>query len=343
MNNPEERRSCDCSRMKFGRFDRVPPAIACLAALVLVSAPAAAQKAAPPLFPRPFMVEHGIVETEADGTTFRTPAVTDYYGGSWIVSVRPDRSRVVIDFGKREITEVRTKDGTYTVLSFARLAELRDRLRRAEQPVVTKAASGASKAGAADRAKGPPKLSFAFEELPVADASTPEPKGPQNSAPRQAAGRVLRHVRVTAQSESGETPKTGTTTPAATMDVWLDSTVRLEPAALAALASLENGVINPGSTGERAGAGELLAAAREHAGGAFPVRTSRALSKVDGKVPAARIEDVATKLETLPSFPLELLAVPEGLRRVPHPLEAMVAFAEDEAARALATRKADGK
>ncbi len=58
------------------------------------------------LFARPFVVEHRIVQTDPDGSVFETPPVTDTYGGSWIVSSRPDGSRVIVDFARREITTV---------------------------------------------------------------------------------------------------------------------------------------------------------------------------------------------------------------------------------------------
>jgi hypothetical protein len=46
---------------------------------------------------------------------------------------------------------------------------------------------------------------------------------------------------------------------------------------------------------------------------------------------------VATRLEPIERLPVDLLTVLEGYRRVTHPLETMVAFAEEEAAR---TRRA---
>ena len=54
---------------------------------------AAAQDAAGPVFPQPFLVEHQVVQTLPDGDLFATEPVTDYYGGSWIVSQRTDGSR----------------------------------------------------------------------------------------------------------------------------------------------------------------------------------------------------------------------------------------------------------
>ena len=104
----------------------------------------------------------------------------------------------------------------------------------------------------------------------------------------------------------------------------------LTPAARAALARLEGSALGGAKNGKTVPVSKLLAAAREEAGGAFPVRTARPFSFRDGEARGA-IEDRTTRLERLESFPLELVEVPDGLRRVPHPLESMVAFAEQEA------------
>ena len=75
----------------------------------------------------------------------------------------------------------------------------------------------------------------------------------------------------------------------------------------------------------------MLAAARGYAEGAIPVRTIR---KTGAGESTRTIEDVTSRLERLERFPLDLVAVPDGYRRVPHPLEVMVAWGEEEAARA---------
>ena len=59
--------------------------------------------------------------------------MTDYYGGTWIVSVRPDGSRLVIDLARRELTEVAQQEAT-----------IRDAM--AGEPDAAKAAAGALKA-----------------------------------------------------------------------------------------------------------------------------------------------------------------------------------------------------
>jgi hypothetical protein len=52
---------------------------------------------------------------------------------------------------------------------------------------------------------------------------------------------------------------------------------------------------------------------------------------VAGRPEAGTVEDVATRIEPLPTVPKVLLTVPDGFHRVPHPLEIMVAHAEREA------------
>ena len=92
-------------------------------ALLLVTAPRATSAAEAPgvLFPVAFTVEHALVQTDADGSQFRTDAVTDTYGGSHLVSVRPGGSRVIVDFARREITEVSAVVDWYGPADFAAL------------------------------------------------------------------------------------------------------------------------------------------------------------------------------------------------------------------------------
>ena len=85
-----------------------------------------------PLFPEAFRVEHHLVQDDGDGSRFVGEAVVDTYGGSWIVSQRPDGSRLIVDFARRELTEVRVDRGVYWTVSFGRFAELRSRLRAAQ-------------------------------------------------------------------------------------------------------------------------------------------------------------------------------------------------------------------
>ena len=73
----------------------------------------------------------------------------------------------------------------------------------------------------------------------------------------------------------------------------------------------------------------LLPLARGEADGAVPILTVRSLSSgADG---AGSVEDSARRIEALDAFPVDLVSVPEGFRRTPHPLELMVAHAEREA------------
>jgi hypothetical protein len=46
---------------------------------------------------------------------------------------------------------------------------------------------------------------------------------------------------------------------------------------------------------------------------------------------AGLIEDVALRVQPGISFPLDLVEIPEGFRRVPHALELSVAWAEEDA------------
>ncbi len=254
-------------------------------------------------FPRPFVVEHHVVQTGTDGDVYVTEAVTDYYDGSRIISVRPDGSRLVLDFARRELTEVRPGRGTWSVLSFDRFAELRGRLRYLEKGDFGPHPGKAATLEADRREAEEPE--FDFEEL---------------SGRTKAAGAEpgVRRLRVRQQSESG-----GREGPA--VEVWLDPKVRLGPAALAALERFEDEVLGSRETGEVAFS-RYISAARKHAGGAFPVRTVRPLPG------EGAVEDRALRLEPVAAVPREILNVPESYRRVPHPLEQMVAYAEEEAA-----------
>ena len=109
------------------------PRSALALAVVLAALPAAAQA---PLFPEPFAVEHRLIQTGPDGEAFAADAVTDHYGGSFVVSVRSDGSRMIVDLARRELTEVRPEAGTWWSVSFDRLAELARRVRAADDRIV---------------------------------------------------------------------------------------------------------------------------------------------------------------------------------------------------------------
>lgn len=310
-------RTCNAPRVSWTLF----PVLALLAA----PAPAAAQGGA--LFPEPFVVEHQLVQTDGDGERFETEPVTDYYGGSWIVSVRPDGRRLVVDLARREITEIRPDRGTYWSLDFGRLAELTERAAVAQRRERPGAAAEAPEAAPLAAREAPAEL--VIQELPTSGGVAARARGPAAGAAFAAPG--VRRLRVVEEALAED--------PGAGMEVWVDASVRLRPAALDALAALETSLAGGRASQAKEGrppVARYLAAARSHAAGAVPVRTVRHLDDGRGAGPATarvRLEDVASRLEPVDDFPEELVAVPEGLRRVPHPLEGVVAFLEDEAER----------
>jgi hypothetical protein len=274
-----------------------------LLALCAALAPRSARAADAPgvLFPVSFTVEHALVQTEPDGSQFRTDAVTDTYGGSHFVSVRPGGSRVIVDFARREVTEVSVEKSTYWTLSFSQMGDLARRLAVAEErPMIAKGRQPAALATAPPVVKVE-EIDGARERQPLAE-----------SFPAARVG--TRHFR--ASVENG---------PAA--DIWVDGTVRLTPAALDALEAFERDVFGAASKDE-VPMSSLAAAARRAAGGAVPVRIRHSLGADRGMS-----DDTALSLTPLPAFPQKLLVVGDGFRRVASPLEVMVAFAEEEALR----------
>ncbi|HNX51437.1 MAG TPA: hypothetical protein PLS53_15280 [Thermoanaerobaculaceae bacterium] len=269
--------------------------------------------AARPIFPKPFVVEHQVVQVAAGQEVLRTPAVADTYGGSWIVSLRPDRSRMIVDFARHELVEVRAEQGTYSVLGFDRFAELRRRLRRAEG---LEASGGASAGRATREGSAASKPEIVLEEAPVGGAAASVTGGDFPGVLRRPG---VRHVRVSVRTTPGQPSDTPP------VDVWVDGEARLGQEGQSAIRQLDEEVVGePLEEGETS-ASHLVAAAREWGGGGVVIRTDRVT------VGGTRIVDEVSKLESLPAFPAELLQVPEGFRRVPHPLEAMVAQAESEA------------
>ncbi len=263
----------------------------------LLSSPGRAADAPGVLFPVAFRVEHEMVRTDPDGARFRGEVVTDTYGGSTLVSVRPGGSRVIVDFARRTVTEVSVERSTYWTLTFSQMGDLARRLAAAEARPVRKDPRVAAAA---------PAEAIRVEE--IAGGARDALSAPAESL---AARPGARHFRASAGS-------------AARADVWTDASVRLGVAALEALEGFEREALGAGAAGPAA----LVAAARRAAGGAVPVRVLRPLAEAGGTS-----EDVVSRLEALPAFPPNLLAVGEGFRRVASPLEEMVAFAEDEASR----------
>ncbi|HSF39575.1 MAG TPA: hypothetical protein VLT87_07260 [Thermoanaerobaculia bacterium] len=285
-----------------------------------LAAAATAQPGPGPLFPEPFRVTHHLVQDDGDGSRFVGEPVVDTYGGSWIVSERPDGSRLVVDLARRELTEVRTEKGTYWTVSFDRFAELQQRLRAAQ-------GLAPEPDGTAEKAAARPAPELVVTEV-TAEAA-------QKSGTSLADRPGVRRLRVTRK----DTEKSGAAAPL--LDVWVDPSVRLTPAALGAVSSLETVLTGPDAADPAAvPPGRALAAVRVKAAGALPVRTVRPLP-----VPGAQVEDETTRLERLERFPSELAQIPEGLRRVPHPLESVVRFLEEDAERnaAMAGRKTGQK
>lgn len=304
-----------------------------LALLVALGAAAAVSaQGGGALFPEPFVVEHHLVQTETDGSRFESEPVTDYYGGSWIVSVRPDGSRLVVDLARRELTEIRPDKGVFWTVTFDRLGTLADRLARAERrapaPDPEAGADGGLEAKSTAASDEPPEL--VVEEL-GSDGSVASKAGALSTGDDSG----VRRLRVVARDRADQ--------PDAGMEVWVDPSIRLRPRALRALQSFEAVVGKPRgrqADTRRSAVGRFMAAARSHASGAMPVRTARTLGTDGPRSARVRLEDVTTRLERIDDFPEELVAVPDGLRRVPHPLEGMVTFleAENERDRALSGR-----
>jgi hypothetical protein len=281
--------------------NRLVTSLACCI-FALSSVPAGAQQASGGLFPSPFLIEHQVVVTDSDGGSFTSEPVIDHYAGSMIVSVRPDESRLVVDFARRELTEIRPSSGTYTVVSFDRMAQLTRELHSHESPRETTKRGDdepeielrVSDTGSAGR------LSIASADV-VAKAAS--------ARPELAAARRVDVARVDG-----------------VVELWFDRDVRLTTSALDAIEDFELEVLGATADPEDLVPLEATAAARRFADGALPVVTARRAAGGAG-----RVEDIALRVEPLESFPTDLVRIPEGFQRTAHPLEIMVAHAEQEA------------
>ena len=280
-------------------------------AAALIALPAFAQQTAGVLFPAPFVVEHGVVQTDADGTVFATEPVTDYYGGSWIVSERADSSRVVIDFARREITEIRPEAASYTVIGFDRMAGLLRELQAIEG-----GGGPAAKAAVADSEDDGPRLRVV--EAKVGEGSHLKRASLANPLIDRPGVRHLQVLR--------DDPRTGQT--ATVLDAWFDPQIRFGHTALDALDGFEAEVLGATAGDLKSSPAAALTLARAEAG-SLPILTVRSTS-FEGNG-AGLVEDSARRIEILDAFPVDLVSVPEGFRRTPHPLELMVAHAEREA------------
>jgi hypothetical protein len=296
-----------------------PRSMATLAVVLAISAPAGAQPGPGPLFPEPFRVAHRLIQEDGDGSRFVGEPVVDTYGGSWIVSERPDGSRLIVDLARRELSEVRTDKGVYWTVSFDRFAELQSQLRAAQGLAARKQEKETTEKAA--------RPTVERMELEVTEVAAVQRKSAASLADRPG----IQQLRVTPK----DSRKAAAAAPL--LDVWVDPSLRLTPVAQGAVASLETALAGPDDP-SGVSPGRLLAAVRSQARGAFPVRTVRPLA-----TPGARVEDEATRLERLERFPSELAQIPEGLRRVPHPLEAVVRFLEEDAERNAAMAGTAGR
>jgi len=280
--------------------------LACVAAWTGTAA--ASQQLSGGLFPSPFLVEHVVVTTEPDGASFASDPVIDHYGGSMIVSVREDGSRLVVDFARRELTEIRPSSGTYTVITFDRLAQLTRKLRRIEGPPIAEPEpDGASN-----------EVRLDVRELETTGATKVATAALAAASPLLDRPGLRRfEVTVEIAGEASSEPA---------IEAWLNPEHQLVPAALDAVEDFELHVLGAATDPDALIPLKALAATRRHADGAVPIATARPTRTGDG-----RIEDVALRVEALDAFPVDLVAIPEGLKRTTHPLEIMVAHAEQEA------------
>jgi hypothetical protein len=266
------------------------------------------------------VVEHSITQTDPDGSKFMGATVTDYYGGSLIVSERSDGSKLVVDFATREITEIRSDRGSYTVLSFDRYADLVQRIQRANNGGSGQDDSESCKPEGIQKA-AVEEPSFVIRDAEVGEGVDRAVADPKTLSLLERPG--VRHLRVSLDG----TKSAGS--PSGTVDVWFDPQIRLAPAALDALTHFETEVIGGTTKKVSVPASSFLAAAREYANGAFPIRTLRPARMRAGK-PLGTIEDVTTRIGPLDALPTDLATVPEGYERTAHPLEIMASFAEEE-------------
>lgn len=264
------------------------------------------------LFPAPFVVEHSLVQVEPDGSRFETEPVADHYGGGWIVSLRPDGSRLMLDMVRREMTELWPDHGSYAVLSFDRFAALTRRLSIAEGEI-------------AQDADLPSRDSWrlVLQEREPARESRDTKSGVDGRKPFQLPG--TRHLVVRASHPDADLERTAPLP----VDIWASPEIRLGAAALEGLEDLDRTLA--GGRGGVPTAAEMVAEARRAADGAFVVRTVRRIRVGDRPDDVATIEDVAHRAEPLDALPADLLEIPDTYRRVAHPLEVMVEHAEAEA------------
>ncbi len=257
---------------------------------------AGAETPAAPLFPQAFVVEHRARERQSDGSLIESEKVRTTYGGSWLVSERPDGNRTIVDFSRREVTEVRPSAGTYWVLTFGQMTDLKARLAGAERRTPAKKAAVVTS-----------PVEIRVEEL--SDGAAPG----RRSAVLDGLPGPTKRLRASAGERAAE--------------VWVDPSMKMSTAALDALEEFSRAVSGP-RAGDGPSGSDLIAAARRKAAGAFVVRSVRSTGR------GGEVEEFVEKLTRASSVPRNLVVPEEGLRRVPSPLEIVVSFAEEEAARA---------
>jgi len=279
------------------------------------------------LFPQSFVVEHQLIERERDGTVYHGEPVRDTYGGSWIVSERPDGSRLLVDLARREMTEIRPAEGIYWTIGFERFAELRSRIARLEGG--STAPQVVTKSGAPAKVEGVPTASLELEVVElqsVAARRAISSKAAQEGMPSLLSAPEIRRYEIKARNaEAGE--NTGA-------EVWVDPRLRIGAAAQAALLSFEEDAL--GAT-ESLGLPPALvmAAVRQKSDGALPVLTVMPVLRRSGaegeSEKVGESEDRVLATSRLEAFPLELARVPEGLVRTSHPLESVLVALEAQA------------
>lgn len=303
---------------------------ACSAILGSPTHPALAQTQGQ-LFPEPFVIEHHLVQIDDQGRRFATPPVTDYYGGTWIVSERADGSRLVVDLARREVTEIHPERGTYSTIGFERLAQVMARVEELEGTRPEQPADGLTKGNVQRRRSA---ADWSVRETTAKARHTTDVQGPTADLLNGEGSRYLEirpaddPLLAGAKSNGGPTAEDPTAEDPPAARVWTVPTVQLGSAARDALAGFERDAL--GTEG-------LMAAVREHVDGAVPVRTVRPVKSATG----GQIEDLVTRIEPLERFDRKLIAVPEGLRRVPHTLEGLMSFLERESQRQRAMTEGD--
>lgn len=274
------------------------------------------------LFAEPFVVEHYMVQIDEFGERYEAPTVVDTYGGSWIVSERVDQSRLVVDLARAEITEIRPLDGTYWKVGFDRLKELIEKVAELEgtRPEIDPAALPTDDPLTSDKGSNAKRRNAADWRVEEGRAAVSDSVGMPAKAASLMSSEGVRHLRLHPAGSDAHKSRGGPGGGVGhTAELWVNPKVKVERGARAALARFERDAL--GSEG-------AMEAAREFADGAFPIRTIRSETKSDGR--KGQIEDVVVRLEKIESLDRNLVRIPEGLRRVPHPLEGLVAFLERE-------------